>query len=51
MRGEDMAEQEKYLFRAEDVYKRQIQDEVHGCSRLEFMEISDENSSRIRLNR
>lgn len=28
-----------------------IQDEVHGCSRLEFMEISDENSSRIRLNR
>lgn len=28
-----------------------IQDEVHGCLRLEFMEISDENSSRIRLNR
>ncbi len=28
-----------------------IQDEVHGYSRLEFMEISDENSSRIRLDR
>ena len=28
-----------------------IQDEVDGCSRLEFMEISDENSSRIRLDR
>lgn len=28
-----------------------IQDEVHGCSGLEFMEISDENSSRIRLDR
>lgn len=28
-----------------------IQGEVHGCSRLEFMEISDENSSRIRLDR